>query len=301
MNNQVSYFDAPSVAMKMVEGLDYTAFYDEFKTRSGKKAYELNFNGVKLLAGIMGCIQESVKVAEDIHEGHVTVEARACIPDGNSGFSMISQPKQVMNKGKLVPDDMLMEKAFTRAKRNALRDLVPGQVFCEMLVKAHITGKPPTRVLHDVLTEKKPDPAIENRSLTVAADTIAIDTARTAAQQIAPIKMDSLMKSWGLTLQDCLDHCEIALDKTQDEWNADGWKMLVKVMEDPVGMGVDQAVEIHEKSLNDEKVSEASDETMEALETPDPDVEKVEVTENVESLESVDTTDDDLQQVLDGM
>ena len=297
MNNQVSYFDAPKVAMKMVEGLDYTAFYDEFKTRSGKKAYELNFNGVKVLAGIMGCIQDSVRVAEDIHEGHVTVEAHASIPNGNSGFSMISQPKQVMNKGKLVPDDMLMEKAFTRAKRNALRDLVPGQVFCEMLVKAHITGKHAVTTLKDVLTEKKPDPSIENRPITVAADTTALNTARTAAQQLAPIKKVSLMESWGLTLQDCLDHCEIALDKTQDEWNADGWKMLAKVMEDPVGMGVDQAVEIHEKSLNEEKVSETS-ETMEAVETPDPDLEKVEATE---ALESVDTTDDDLQQVLDGM
>lgn len=229
----VSYEEAPFVAIKMVEGLRYEAFYDEIK----KGQFMLNYSGISLLAGIMGCNVEKIEIDDDDAK-ELVLKAIAVNPEGHQGYAWISRPKVLYDKD----DEDVRERSYTHVKRNALRDLVPYHIFLELLLKAKVTGVVP----------ETPKSVAEIQETTTAQD---------SAREVAKKQKDNLMTLFGLSIQDCIDHTEECIGE-ESQWDAVGWRMLEKVLLDPVGMGVKQAVEIaqtREDATGEEVVSEGND------------------------------------------
>ena len=133
-----SFYEAPNVAMEMIEGLHPTAFYDDIKMR-GKMSQMLNYKGISLLAGLMGCHVISIEETDESDAKQLVLKAVAENPMGHKGYGWISRPKQTLKEE---DDEDYRERSYVHVKRNALRDLVPWQVFLEMLLRqADINAK----------------------------------------------------------------------------------------------------------------------------------------------------------------
>ena len=92
MSEYVSYADAAFVAIKMVEGLNPRAFYDEIPSKKGA-SYMLNWNGMSLLGGIMGVKIVKLEETDESDETQVVMRGTAVNQQGDEGYSWLSRPK----------------------------------------------------------------------------------------------------------------------------------------------------------------------------------------------------------------
>jgi len=213
-----SYANAANAAMEMLDGLDESAFYDTF-TIQGRRRYTLNYKGVRVLAGVMGVRIESIEET-DLDE-NMEVKAISINVDGHHGFSFISQPKK-MGNGK--PDPDYREKAFTRAKRNALRDLVPDQVFCEMLVKNHMTKATP----------------LATKPVTKQTQRLSdVEESKRMARKTAADEKEKLSSIFGISIEDCINFAEESTGLFREQWTANQWEYLSKILKNPEDMGME--------------------------------------------------------------
>ena len=249
VSRNFSYYEAPKIAMEMVDGINPAVFYDSF-SMGGRKINVLNYKGVKILAGITGSRIEELECVET--EKGLEIKCKATNPRGDNGFSFIFQSKTAFTKGKMAPDPTYREKAYTRAKRNALRDIVPDQIFCELLVNASRPNARPKQQMNRQVTESESIAAISD-----------VDKKRTEVRIFAVEQTEKLMEVWGLTVQDCIDHVELIVGKSLDEWTVENWETLRSALEDPVGSKMEQAVEVAE-SAEDEKEVEETEESADA-------------------------------------
>ncbi len=272
-----SYYEVSRVAIEMIqqEGISPAVFYDEIPV-SGKKSYMLNYKGISFLAGLMGCRITEITETNEEDEKEIVVKCVAENPAGDKGWSWLSRPKQ---KGKSGAEDDWREKIYTHAKRNALRDLVPYGLFLEMLIKLHQTGAKPAQKQADAIPAK---PAKQQPKASEQLTDKATANARAAAQDLGKENKDGLMNLWGLSLEDCLEHCEKALELEHDKWDASGWRMLSRVIENPVGEGVEQAVEI--SNADSKTTAEPEEDEVDQEETPEEDAQQGSLSEMLEEL-----------------
>lgn len=224
----VPYSAAPIVAMELIQGLKPSAFFDKIQGQNS-----LNFKGISLLAGIMGCHIIEIEETDETDAKQLVMKAVAVNPQGHKGYGWISRPKQDKREEE---DEDFRERSYTHVKRNALRDLVPYQVFLEMLVREHETKGKQTAPQQAAPVQQQSNQAKE------------LQNAQAGARQALEKERDSLMSLWGLSPPDLIEHVEDCVGKPQHQWDIAAYKMLIEVAKDPVGMGVDQAVEISEQS-----------------------------------------------------
>lgn len=266
-----SYYEAPKIAMDMVEHLPPQQFFNEIPKGSGK--YVLTWEGVRILMGLMHVSIESIKHEDssDVLE----VECVAVNKEEEKGFSFISQTYLKKERGKEEDDEDYREKAFSRAKRNAARDLVPDQVFCGLLVEKWKGNNAPKNQQQQTL----PPNAIPDAKM------LELIEHRQRARTVASYEKEYLQDLHGLTIDDVIAQAEKALDKTQKEWNEAGhWSYLADCLQKPVEMGL----EVKKKSGPEKGYSESEAEMLDAEEET--------TTETAEDAE--ENPDADLQQVM---
>ena len=283
----VSYQEAPRVAIQMMDGIEPTTLYDKIQ---GKNI--LNYKGVSLLANIMDVEIFSVNIVEsETDENVLVVCAEAKNPADHRGFSYIGKPKKVMKDGKLVPDESYRSKAFTNAKRNALKDLVPHQVFCEMLVRIKQTSqaqpqaqpaqeRPTTQQTRESNGGKKTQEPIVSKELKEVRD---------KARQVGIDSLNGILGVLGLDVQDCMNEvaAQTGISDT-DEWNVAHWEQLIQILERPVGMGMTKAVEAWNKLNPDQEASKS-----EEVESPEQNAKDVlDAKEDTEDAEEEDIFSD---------
>ena len=306
---EVSYYEAPRVAMQMMDGLEPTTLYDNIK---GKNI--LNYLGVSLLANIMDVEIISVEIVEsETDENYIVVCAEASNPANHKGFSYIGKPKKVMKDGELVHDESYRSKAYTNAKRNALKDLVPHQVLCEMLVKEKQIGKRnSTQATKAQPSDRsKPEPTAEAQKAAQARQTRKTSNGDKKTQetlvseQLKEIKdkarqagVDALngglFKTLGIDVQDCMNEvaAQTGIEDT-DKWTVAHWEQLIQIIERPVAMGMTKAVEAYDKLHPNENTSEEDAE--EVSEDSEEEVEEDIFSEDAddEAVDAEDASDDE--------
>ena len=256
----VSYYDAPRVAMQMVEGTNLRAYFD---TIQGKNV--LLWQGVQILNGIMGIKIVSVKHEEG--DGILEVSCHAQNPQGDNGFGFISQPHTKVKFNKDEDDEDYREKSYSRVKRNACRDLVPHQVFCELLVAACKGGgqaqqSQPRNQQSQQRTQQSKPPQQAQKPLVSEAIKNVRDRVRNTARwaehaedppENAP-EYCGILHKLGITTQDCMNEvaAQINIDDT-DKWTVAHWEHLEKILRDPVGMEMPIAVQRWKESQEAEE------------------------------------------------
>ena len=271
---RVSYHDAPFVALEMLEGLEETVFYDEYKIR-GKATHVLNYKGVDLLAGIMCCHVEFIREVEDeTDEKAYTLESEASNPRGHKGFAKISRTKLA---GKDI-DPTYRQKAYTAVRRSALKSLVPHQVLCEMLVKRKYRGTPQAQST----AQGEPQPTAQEERASNAQQTRKSNGGKKTQEPLVSEQLKEvrdkarqagidalnggLFKALGIDVQDCMNEvaAQTGIEDT-DKWAVAHWEQLIQIIERPVAMGMTKAVEAYDKLHPNEKDIEVSEE----LESPE--------------------------------
>ena len=239
-----SYFEASTVAINMIKenGLHPQSFYDEIPV-SGKKSYMLNYKGISLLAGLMGCSITSIEETNESDEKEIVVKVEAQNPNGDKGFSWLSRPK---HKGKSEHEDDWREKIYTHGKRNALRDLVPYGIFLEMLLRlAHVGAQPEQQPKQ----QQKAAPKQTRSPLDVAVDN---------ARDIAIEEKENLINLHDITVKDVISFAEEKFGKEQSKWDLPSqWIMFAKMLQDPVNNGVPTAYSEEEQKEEESEALEA--------------------------------------------
>ena len=244
MSDYVSYADAAFVAIGMIEGTNPKAFYDEIPSRGGKTNM-LNYKGVSLLAGIMGVSVVSIEETDESDESEVVVKAEALSPNGNKGYAWLSRPKQDrQNKD----DEDFREKVYTHAKRNAMRDLVPYQLFLELLMMKSAGKDVPSA---NPVQPSKADP---------------LEQAKEKARETIREERDNLKNLHAISAPDVIEHMESdhekGFGKKQAEWTPSQWIEFIKALKDPVAYGVETAYEEETSSDgNDPEPEETPEQT----------------------------------------
>ena len=261
----VNYYHAPSIALELLDGLEETVFYDTYKIR-GKFTHVLNYKGVDILAGIMGCYVEFIKEVEDETDEKVyTLESEASNPQGHKGFAKISRTKLV---GKDI-DPTYRQKAYTAVRRSALKSLVPHQVLCEMLVKRKQAAQPqPTAETQQGTTGKRGTQASADAKKKTQETLVSeqLKEVRDKARQAGIDALNGkLFKELGIDVQDCINEvaAQTGISDT-DKWSVAHWEQLIQIIERPVAMGMAKAVEAWDKLHPDQEASKT-----EELESPE--------------------------------
>ena len=213
MNEYVSYADAAFAAIKMVEGLNPKAFYDEIPSKKGP-SFMLNYKGISLLGGIMGVKVVELTETEESDETQIVIKSLAENPQGDLGYGWLSRPKKGYQDKE---DEDWREKAYTHAKRNCMRDLVPYQLFLEMLI-AKSAGKP-------VATENPTKPK----------EVSPLESAKTLARKAALKNFDEGL-SKGMNKEEAGEMINIItasteekFDAKQDSWTPSQWIEFAKI------------------------------------------------------------------------
>lgn len=242
-----SYYEAPKVAMEMIEenGLHPQAFYDEIPSR-GKKTYMLNYKGSNLLAGLMGVHITEILETEESDESEVVVKATAENPNGNKGWAWLSRPKQDSKN----EEDDWREKIYTHAKRNALRDLIPYGVFLEMLVrkatvnnanaKQNTNAKQAEPPKQQAQQQAKPKTNTQAQPKQQAAKT-PLDAAKELAKLTWSAERESLKNLHGVEPAEVLEFAQNKFDAIQENWTASQFTEFVKMLENPAEHGMKTA------------------------------------------------------------
>lgn len=267
-----SYYEAPKAAMEMVEHLPPQQFFSEIPKGSGK--YILTWEGVRILIGLMHVSIESIshKDTADVLE----VECVAVNPNQEKGFSFISQPFIKKERGKEEDDEDYREKAFSRAKRNACRDLVPDQVFCGLLVEKWKSMRGGTQ-------QNNAGQPAENGTKMLNGETFELIEHRQRARTIASYEKEYLQDLHGITVGDVIKYAETALDKPQKDWNdPNQWAYLADCLQKPKEMGM----EVANDDKNTDALKEAAQEVSE------------EPAETDNTAKTQEESDDELQQVM---
>ncbi len=268
----VNYYHAPSIALELLDGLEETVFYDTYKIR-GKFTHVLNYKGVDILAGIMGCYVEFIKEVEDETDEKVyTLESEAYNPQGHKGFAKIARTKLA---GKDL-DPTYRQKAYTAVRRSALKSLVPHQVLCEMLVKrkqrtpqGRPTAQPqPTAETQQGTTGKRGTQASADAKKKTQETLVSeqLKEVRDKARQAGIDGLNGkLFKELGIDVQDCINEvaAQTGISDT-DKWSVAHWEQLIQIIERPVAMGMAKAVEAWNKLHPDQEASKT-----EELESPE--------------------------------
>ncbi len=300
----VNYYHAPSIALELLDGLEETVFYDTYKIR-GKFTHVLNYKGVDILAGIMGCHVEFIKEVEDETDEKVyTLESEAYNPQGHKGFAKIARTKL---SGKDL-DPTYRQKAYTAVRRSALKSLVPHQVLCEMLVKRNQQGQPTQA--HPTAQAQPTETEAEQTRKTTASNDIKKAKPPLASEQLKEVRdrarqagIDALngklFKELGIDVQDCMNElaAQTGIEDT-DKWTVAHWEQLIQIIESPVAMGMTQAVEAYNKLYPDEKDVEVS-EDVEEEDAEEEDIFSDSDESDDEAVEAEDVSDDEAVEAED--
>ena len=289
----VSYYDAPRVAMQMVEGLNYKAFYD---TIQGKNI--LSWTGVQILCGLM-----DVSIVDISHEDTnevFEVKCKASDNNGNYGHSFISQPYTAKKRGVEEDDEDYREKAYSRAKRNACRDLVPHQVFCEMLVVASRGGQ--------ATQQQQPPPAQQtqqrrgatgssSKQTQKAQEPLISEEMKKVRSEVRKIAVDAenngILGVLGLSTQDAMNELasQTGIDDTE-KWSVAHWENLKNILQEPVKMGMTKAVDRWNELTAEQKEGLSEH----APEEPEDDLEEGEDTNRTDPVETSEESQEEPQE-----
>ena len=236
-----SYYEAPAAAMDMIDGLSPKAFYDEIPSKGGKTPM-INYKGISLLAGLTKCHITSIEETEESDGKWLVLKATAENPEGHKGFAWISRPKHDRREE---DDEDYREKAYTHVKRNALRDLVPWQVFLEMLLKK--SAQPQVQ-------NPMPDPQPSE-----------LEVAKEKARQAIRENREMLTDVYDVTTDDIIEKCEDRWDLSHIQWLENHWEQFTTIIKDPTLIGIaspedkdEDAVPIPIESSDDDNDEEQS-------------------------------------------
>ena len=272
MSRYASYEEAPTLAMQTIQGCNVHAFFDEFNMK-GIVKYQLNAQGVQTLAGLMGVYILGIeKVEEESDENTLVLTAIASNPEGDKGFSYISQE---------VKEADFREKAYTRVKRNAMKDLVPHAVWCQMLVA----------VSKGTYQTPSPLPANQEKG-SQDKEFNPVEDARRQARELADTpEVRERLKGFGINFTDCLNTATQLVGRIMDEFTVDDWLILMDILDDPVVAhgGVPKAVAAVKNETSEPEVSEESEEDVSEPEVSEESEEDVSDMEEDSSIHDTQT------------
>ena len=255
MSEYVSYADAAFVAIKMVEGMNPKAFYDEIPSKKGP-SFMLNYKGMSLLGGIMGVNVTLLEETEESDETQVVMKATARDPQDNKGYAWLSRPKKGYQDKE---DEDWREKVYTHAKRNAMRDLVPYQLFLELLMlKAN--GK-------DVPTA---NPVQKPKTETILEQSIS------AARGIAVQRLNEFLEEGGskeefaILREEATALTEEKFKAKQEDWTPSQWIEFGKVL------AAIEFTEPEEENITGEPEVKENDNDLEPVDKPEESEEELE-------------------------
>ena len=249
-NKYASYNDAAFVAMELTEGLEPKAFFDVIPSKRGDTQM-VNYKGMTLLSGIMGCRITNIEETDESDDEIVVMKIEAENPAGDKGYAWLSRPKK-SKQGE--DEDDFREKIYTHGKRNALRDLVPYQVFLELLLKRAAGGEIP-----------KPKPKPKH----VEVDPVDVAYQKALALARKPETRDRL-KSLEITFNECVESAETKSGKKKPDFGVDEWILLMDILDEPMDYIGDIELEgepvVEEvEELDDIDVEESSEEESEEV------------------------------------
>jgi len=163
---------------KAVMGEYLEEFIYDFTTKSGHRVTGLSWVGVKEIAARMGHIRcdDKPELQDQGESWLVMVKAEDRLRDSSRWGVSTQSKKMALKDGRIIDDDFAIQKAMSKAQRNAIRQLIP-EKWINIVIERYLKGEKfePEKSIPEAPKPTKFDVPVQKPTLGKVLDATPID------------------------------------------------------------------------------------------------------------------------------